>query len=78
MPTTTNPSQAITNFGTYYPGHQRCAFTGQYYVGARWYDPTTHQFTTPDPTGFAAGDPNLYRYVGNHPTNFIDSMAKTG
>jgi hypothetical protein len=25
-----------------------------------------------DPLGFDAGDPNLYRYVGNSPTNFTD------
>jgi hypothetical protein len=25
-----------------------------------------------DPIGFAAGDANLYRYVGNSPTNFVD------
>lgn len=25
-----------------------------------------------DPLGFAAGDANLYRYVGNSPTNFTD------
>jgi hypothetical protein len=25
-----------------------------------------------DPKGFAARDPNLYRYVGNNTTNFTD------
>ncbi len=78
MPTTTNSSPAITNFGTYYAGHQLDAFTGQYYADARWYDPTTHQFTTPDPTGLGAGDPNLYRYVGNDPTDMVDPSGMAG
>ena len=28
-----------------------------------------------DPLGFAAGDTNLYRYVGNTPTNYTDPMG---
>jgi hypothetical protein len=30
------------------------------------------RFLSPDPIGFAAGDANLYRYVGNTPTNLTD------
>jgi len=29
-----------------------------------------------DPLGFEAGDYNLYRYVGNNPTNFTDSTGQ--
>src|SRR5437016_3358727 len=36
------------------------------------YDPTTGRWTSEDPTGFAGGDANLYRYVGNNPTNATD------
>jgi hypothetical protein len=36
------------------------------------YDPTTGRWLTEDPSGFDAGDANLYRYVGNGPTNAID------
>jgi hypothetical protein len=36
------------------------------------YDPTVGRFTTQDPSEFVGGDENLYRYVGNSPTNFID------
>jgi hypothetical protein len=36
------------------------------------FDPTVARFTSQDPDGFAAGDPNLYRFVGNHPTNATD------
>jgi RHS repeat-associated protein len=45
---------------------------GIYYYRARYYDPLTGRFMVPDPLGFAAGDVNLYRYVGNNPANFND------
>ncbi|REJ64954.1 MAG: RHS repeat-associated core domain-containing protein [Planctomycetota bacterium] len=38
----------------------------------RWYDPVTGRWASEDPIGFAAGDANLYRYVGNGPTNGVD------
>ncbi len=43
-----------------------------YYYRARWYDPATGQFISEDPIEFTAGDPNLFRYVGNHPTYAVD------
>jgi RHS repeat-associated protein len=46
--------------------------TGLYYNRARYLDPTTGRWTTQDPLGFAAGDANLYRYVGNTPTLLVD------
>jgi RHS repeat-associated protein len=46
--------------------------TGQYYDRARDYSSTTGRFMSQDPKGFAAGDPDLYRYVGNGPTNAVD------
>jgi RHS repeat-associated protein len=39
---------------------------------ARWYDPATGRWLSQDPIGFAAGDANLYRYVGNGPTGATD------
>ncbi len=36
------------------------------------YDPTIGRWISEDPIGFAGGDPNLYRYVGNSPTNATD------
>ena len=39
----------------------------------RWYDPGVGRWLTEDPADFGAGDPNLYRYVGNSPGNFLDS-----
>lgn len=36
------------------------------------YDPSSGRWLIEDPIGFDAGDVNLYRYVGNNPTNAID------
>jgi RHS repeat-associated protein len=38
----------------------------------RWYDAKVGRWISEDPIGFAAGDSNLYRYVGNSPTNATD------
>ena len=46
--------------------------TGNYYFRARYYDPAMGRFLSVDSFGFAAGDTNLYRYVGNSPTNATD------
>ena len=46
--------------------------TGFYYFRARDYDPGTHRFISPDPIGFASGDVNPYRFVGNSPQNGTD------
>jgi len=39
---------------------------------ARWYAPSQGRWISQDPIGFAAGDANLYRYVGNGPTTKTD------
>jgi uncharacterized protein RhaS with RHS repeats len=36
------------------------------------YDPTVGRWITEDPIGFEGNDANLYRYVGNSPTNYLD------
>ena len=41
----------------------------------RWYDATTGRWMTVDPSGFAAGDVNLYRYVGNSATIASDPFG---
>ena len=38
----------------------------------RWYDAGVGRWLSQDPIGFAAGDANLYRYVGNGATNATD------
>jgi RHS repeat-associated protein len=47
-----------------------------YYYRARYYDPTLQRFLSEDPDGFSSGDLNLYRYVGNNPTNFTDPSGR--
>lgn len=36
------------------------------------YDPSLGRWISEDPTGFDAGDVNLYRSVGNNPVNDLD------
>jgi len=43
-----------------------------YYYRARYYDPTIQRFISEDPIGFASGDYNFYRYVGNDPVKLVD------
>ena len=50
--------------------------TGLQFNRARYYDPMTGRWITPDPSGIAAGDTNLYRYVKNDPTNETDPSGK--
>lgn len=45
---------------------------GLYYYRSRYYNPATGRFLSEDPISFAGADANLYRYVGNSPTNYLD------
>jgi RHS repeat-associated protein len=45
--------------------------TGSMYYRARYYSPDTGRFLSEDPAQFGTGE-NLYPYVGNSPTNFVD------
>lgn len=47
---------------------------GLYYMRARYYDPEVGRFITKDPIGFDGGV-NLYGYVENNPTNYIDPQG---
>ncbi len=55
-----------------FTGREYDAVSGLYYYRARYYDATAGRFLSEDPVGFAAGDFNLYRYVGNSPLNATD------
>ena len=46
--------------------------TGLHYYRLRYYDPRRQRFISQDPIGFAGGDLNLYAYVRNRPTFFVD------
>ena len=67
--TETQPTVAH-RFG--YTGQEYDAATGLYYDNARYYDQVTGRFISVDPSGFSAGDANLYRYVHDNPSTFID------
>ena len=49
--------------------------TGLYYDHARYYDSVVGRFVSQDPEGFAAGDTDLYRYVGDAPTEGVDTTG---
>jgi RHS repeat-associated protein len=46
--------------------------SGLYYYRARYYNSRMGRFLTKDPIGFAGGDVNLFRYLGNNPVNRRD------
>ena len=50
------------------------AETGLYYYGYRYYDPATGRWPSRDPIGEEGGI-NLYGFVGNSPTVFIDVLG---
>jgi RHS repeat-associated protein len=54
-----------------YTGRENDA-TGLYYYRARYYHPTLQRFVSEDPIGLTASDANLYSYVKNAPTRWID------
>ncbi|MEJ5312505.1 MAG: RHS repeat-associated core domain-containing protein [Anaerolineae bacterium] len=41
----------------------------------RWYDFRVGRWLSEDPIGFAGGDGNLYRYVGNSPNTGLDPIG---
>ncbi len=55
-----------------FTGRELDAATGLYFFRARYYDPSIGRFLSPDPSGLASGDVNLYRYVGNNPLSLVD------
>ncbi len=59
----------LCNNNILFAGREMDWATGLYYNRARWYDPATGVFLTPDP---AAADVNLYRYCGNNPISRTD------
>jgi RHS repeat-associated protein len=61
-----------------FTGRESDSATGFQYNRARWYNPMTGEWTSQDPTGFAAGDPNLYRYGANQPTRQLDPSGLAG
>jgi RHS repeat-associated protein len=55
-----------------FAGMEYDSTTGQYYDRARDYNSAAGRFTSQDPTWFAAGDTDLYRYVFSDPVDAVD------
>jgi RHS repeat-associated protein len=56
-------------------GRERETETGLQHNGERFYDPGTGRWLQQDPSGFNAGDSNLYRYVNNEPVTTTDPFG---
>lgn len=61
-----------------YTGRERDHITALAYYRSRWMEEPVGRFTTQDSWGFAAGDTNLYRYVGNSWPNATDPSGHVG
>lgn len=61
-----------------FTGRERDKPTGLNYHRARYYASDTGRWLSQDPIGFAAGDENLYRYVGNQATSVTDPTGLWG
>jgi RHS repeat-associated protein len=70
--TTPNPYTWVGEKG-YYSDSE----SGLYSLRRREYGPAGGRFLSEDPIGFNAGDGNLYRYVGNAPSEKIDPSGLT-
>lgn len=60
-----------------YTGKERDEESGFSYHGARYYAPWIGRWTSCDPTGMKDGL-NVYTYVRNRPTSFVDSSGTQG
>ncbi len=54
---------------------RRIDITGYYLMGARYYDPQSSRFLSPDPLGHAASM-DLYSYANGDPINFVDPTGR--
>jgi RHS repeat-associated protein len=68
-------STVVSNFR--FPGQYYDQETGLHYNYHRYYDPSTGRYLTPDPIGQEGGI-NLFAYVENNPTNYIDPEGLDG
>ena len=56
----------------FYQGGRWDPATGLFQFGARDYVPSQGRWMQRDPLGLAAGDANIYRFVGSSPVNYTD------
>ncbi|MFI5460682.1 MAG: RHS repeat-associated core domain-containing protein [Isosphaerales bacterium] len=69
-------SSGTANANPYqFTGRELDPNSGLYFMRNRYYSPTLQRFISPDPTGIAGGDANLYAYAHNDPTNLVDPLG---
>jgi RHS repeat-associated protein len=71
-------SESNSSFGDRYKwtGRELDSESGLQYNRARYYNASVGRWTSTDPLGFAAYDPNLYRYVFNVSTTYSDPSGE--
>jgi RHS repeat-associated protein len=74
-PTTVEPVLGYFNNRFRFTGREYLEAFGIYEYRNRAYHPGLGRFLSEDPTGFDAGDANLFRYCGGDPVNAIDPMG---
>ncbi|MGI8819584.1 MAG: RHS repeat-associated core domain-containing protein [Chthoniobacterales bacterium] len=74
-PRGTVQSTTMINNRILFTGREWVQNYGFYEYRARAYSPALGRFMSEDPTGFAAGDANLFRYCGGDPVNRMDPMG---
>jgi RHS repeat-associated protein len=67
-----DPSDSAYAWTYLHQGGRYDAASGLYYFRNRDYSPTLGRWVQVDPIRYAAGDANLYRYVGNRPPAALD------
>ncbi|TWT37190.1 tRNA(Glu)-specific nuclease WapA precursor [Posidoniimonas corsicana] len=74
-----NPTSTSSVGNTrFFAGQSLDVTTGLVYARARWYSTSIGGFVSRDPMGFAAGDMNLHRYVGNNSVIYVDPSGLYG
>jgi RHS repeat-associated protein len=68
----TNETQSSNGDRYKWTGRELDTETGCQYNRARYYNPGSGRWTSQDPRGFGANDPDLYRYVRNSPLTLVD------
>ncbi len=72
-----NPGNLFSDSSYLLTSREFDADTGLQYNRARWYDSKTGRWISEDPLGFAAGDVNTARYVGNGVVGSVDHSGFT-
>jgi RHS repeat-associated protein len=70
-------NSSLSDFDVGFTGKWFDRATGLQWNLNRWYNPAIQRWMSEDPIGFAGGDANLYRYIGNEPTNGTDPNGAT-